>query len=85
MALKPGPGHRRIPCPQCGRYPIDMALASSALRCRDLKWERDGFSGGQCTFTTRDYDSIPLNAGEVLVIRDFTPFAFTRQERQGAP
>jgi hypothetical protein len=54
-----------------------MASDTAALQCSQLKWAHDGFSGGHCTFTTRDYSSVPLNPGETLVIRDFTPFAFT--------
>ena len=76
MALNPGPGHRRIPCPLCPNGTIRMAPDSAALRCSNLKWTHDGFSGGHCTFTTRDYSSVPLEPGERLVIRDFSPFAF---------
>ncbi|MFD7705675.1 hypothetical protein [Streptomyces sp. NPDC059786] len=77
MALNPGPGHRRIACPLCGKGTIRLAVDSAALQCSRLKWKHDGFSGGHCTFITREYDSIPLKPGERLVICDFTPFAFT--------
>ena len=77
MAFNPGLGHRRIPCPLCGKGTIRKAPDTAALRCSNLKWEHDRFRGGHCTFTTRDYATIPLEAGERLVIRDFTPFAYT--------
>lgn len=80
MTLNPGPGHRRIPCPLCDEGVIRMADDSGTLHCSRLKWEGDGFSGGHCTFTTRDRTTIPLKAGERLVIRDFTPFAYMPAE-----
>ncbi|WP_327359776.1 hypothetical protein [Streptomyces sp. NBC_01304] len=78
MALNPGPGHRRIPCPLCANGIIRMASGGGTLQCSNLKWKHSGFSGGHCTFTTRDRNSIPLKPGERLVIRDFSPFAFAR-------
>ncbi|MFJ8752336.1 hypothetical protein ACIREO_23815 [Streptomyces sp. NPDC102441] len=50
---------------------------TAALQCSALKWTHAGFSGGHCTFTTRDYTATPLKDGEKRVIRDFYPFAFT--------
>ncbi|MEV5129283.1 hypothetical protein AB0K87_01970 [Streptomyces sp. NPDC053705] len=77
MAFDPGPGHRKIRCPLCGEGTIRLATGTAELQCSKLKWSHSGFSGGSCTFATRDYTSIPLEPGERLVIRDFSPFAYT--------
>ncbi|WP_093864340.1 hypothetical protein [Streptomyces sp. TLI_053] len=46
-------------------------LECSLLFCADAE-----FSGGSCDWATRDYDSVPLEEGEVLRIVAFTPFAY---------
>ena len=80
--LNPGPGFRRIPCPDCGRGEIQMASGGGQLQCSRLRWAHSGFSGGDCDFRTRDEAKLLPPAGERLTVVDFTPFARTTPTKE---